>query len=35
VRNFLEPGETIESAVRRYVSDVKESRFPDDAQHGF
>jgi len=35
VRNFLVSGETIEGAVRRYITDVKESRFPDDAQHGF
>lgn len=35
VRNFLEPGATIEGAVQRYIDDVKEGRFPDDAQHGF
>jgi 3-methyl-2-oxobutanoate hydroxymethyltransferase len=35
VRNFLEGSEGIESAVRQYVSDVKASRFPDDAVHAF
>jgi 3-methyl-2-oxobutanoate hydroxymethyltransferase len=35
VRNFLGAGESIESAVSRYVADVKEGRFPDDALHGF
>jgi 3-methyl-2-oxobutanoate hydroxymethyltransferase len=35
VRNFLEEKGTIESAVRRYVADVKAGRFPDDALHGF
>jgi 3-methyl-2-oxobutanoate hydroxymethyltransferase len=35
VRNFLGTGEGIESAVSRYVADVKEGRFPDDALHGF
>jgi 3-methyl-2-oxobutanoate hydroxymethyltransferase len=35
VRNFLEPGDGIEGAVRRYILDVKEGRFPVDAQHGF
>lgn len=35
VRNFLSAGESIESAVRRYVADVKEGRFPEDALHGF
>jgi 3-methyl-2-oxobutanoate hydroxymethyltransferase len=35
VRNFLESGGSIESAVRQYVADVKAARFPDDTLHGF
>jgi 3-methyl-2-oxobutanoate hydroxymethyltransferase len=35
VRNFLEGRASIEDAVRHYVADVKASRFPDDAVHGF
>jgi 3-methyl-2-oxobutanoate hydroxymethyltransferase len=35
VRNFMEGGATVESAVRQYVADVKGGRFPDDALHGF
>jgi 3-methyl-2-oxobutanoate hydroxymethyltransferase len=35
VRNFMEGGAGIEQAVRRYVSDVKAGRFPDDAIHAF
>jgi 3-methyl-2-oxobutanoate hydroxymethyltransferase len=35
VRNFLEGGASIESAVRLYVTEVKAGRFPDDARHGF
>jgi 3-methyl-2-oxobutanoate hydroxymethyltransferase len=35
VRNFMDGGATIESAVRQYVADVKGGRFPDDALHGF
>ncbi len=35
VRNFMEGEASIEAAVRRYVSDVKARRFPDDALHGY
>ena len=35
VRNFMEGSDGIESAVRKYVADVKAGRFPDDALHGF
>jgi 3-methyl-2-oxobutanoate hydroxymethyltransferase len=35
VRNFLDGSAGIEPAVRQYVADVKEGRFPDDALHGF
>ena len=35
VRNFLDKESSIESAVRQYVVDVKASKFPDDALHGF
>src|ERR1700693_6271360 len=35
VRNFMEASDSIESAVRKYVADVKGGRFPDDALHGF
>jgi 3-methyl-2-oxobutanoate hydroxymethyltransferase len=35
VRNFLGGADGIESAVRKYVADVKGGRFPDDALHSF
>lgn len=35
VRNFLDGSAGIEQAVRTYVTDVKDGRFPDDALHGF
>jgi 3-methyl-2-oxobutanoate hydroxymethyltransferase len=35
VRNFLEGGADVETAVRNYVAAVKEGRFPDDAIHSF
>ncbi len=35
VRNFLDASDGIEGAVRRYVVDVKASRFPDDSLHAF
>ena len=35
VRNFLDGSAGIELAVRKYVADVREGRFPDDAIHGF
>jgi 3-methyl-2-oxobutanoate hydroxymethyltransferase len=35
VRNFLDGSAGIEAAVRRYVAEVKDGRFPDDALHGF
>jgi 3-methyl-2-oxobutanoate hydroxymethyltransferase len=35
VRNFMEGSDGIESAVRKYVADVKAGRFPDDALHSF
>lgn len=35
VRNFMDGSAGIEDAVKKYVSDVKGGRFPDDALHGF
>ena len=35
VRNFMDGGDKIESAVRKYVAEVKAGRFPDDALHSF
>jgi 3-methyl-2-oxobutanoate hydroxymethyltransferase len=35
VRNFLLDGADIDTAVRRYVSDVRGGLFPDDTVHGF
>jgi 3-methyl-2-oxobutanoate hydroxymethyltransferase len=35
VRNFLDGDDSIELAVRKYVTDVKGGRFPDDAKHSF
>jgi 3-methyl-2-oxobutanoate hydroxymethyltransferase len=35
VRNFLDGSPSIEAAVRKYVAEVKDGRFPDDAVHGF
>jgi 3-methyl-2-oxobutanoate hydroxymethyltransferase len=35
VRNFLDGADGIENAVRKYVTDVKGGRFPDDALHSF
>ena len=35
VRNFMDGSASIELAVRQYVTDVKNGRFPDDALHGF
>jgi 3-methyl-2-oxobutanoate hydroxymethyltransferase len=35
VRNFLDGSASIELAVRKYVTDVKGGRFPDDAIHSF
>ncbi len=35
VRNFAEDGVGIDAAVRCYVADVKNGRFPDDALHGY
>jgi 3-methyl-2-oxobutanoate hydroxymethyltransferase len=35
VRNFLDGSDSIELAVRKYVTDVKGGRFPDDAIHSF
>lgn len=35
VRNFLDGEADIQSAIRRYVADVKEGRFPVDAVHGY
>jgi 3-methyl-2-oxobutanoate hydroxymethyltransferase len=35
VRNFMDGNDSIQDAVRQYVADVKASRFPDDAVHGF
>lgn len=35
VRNFMSPGVSVQEAVGRYVSDVKNGIFPDDAIHGY
>jgi 3-methyl-2-oxobutanoate hydroxymethyltransferase len=35
VRNFMDGAGSIEQAVRQYVMDVKDGKFPDDALHGF
>lgn len=35
VRNFCEPGTSIETAVRLYVAEVKAGHFPDEALHGY
>lgn len=35
VRDFMAEGGSIEDAVRRYVTDVKAGRFPDNAVHGY
>jgi 3-methyl-2-oxobutanoate hydroxymethyltransferase len=35
VRNFAEPGSSVDAAVSLYVSEVKSGRFPDDALHGY
>jgi 3-methyl-2-oxobutanoate hydroxymethyltransferase len=35
VRNFLDGSASIELAVRKYVTEVKGGRFPDDALHSF
>jgi 3-methyl-2-oxobutanoate hydroxymethyltransferase len=35
VRNFMDGSASIDLAVRQYVADVKNGRFPDDALHAF
>jgi 3-methyl-2-oxobutanoate hydroxymethyltransferase len=35
VRNFVDGSAGIETAVRKYVTDVKGGRFPDDTLHAF
>jgi 3-methyl-2-oxobutanoate hydroxymethyltransferase len=35
VRNFMAEGGSIDDAVRRFVSTVKEGSFPDEAIHGY
>jgi 3-methyl-2-oxobutanoate hydroxymethyltransferase len=35
VRNFLDGNASVALAVRQYVTDVKDGRFPVDALHGF
>jgi 3-methyl-2-oxobutanoate hydroxymethyltransferase len=35
VRNFAEPGLSIDEALRLYVSEVKAGRFPDESLHGY
>ena len=35
VRNFMIEGGSVEDAIRRYVTDVKAGRFPDDTVHGY
>ncbi|HLZ99242.1 MAG TPA: 3-methyl-2-oxobutanoate hydroxymethyltransferase [Steroidobacteraceae bacterium] len=35
VRNFMDGSASIDQAVRRYVTEVKAGRFPDDKIHGF
>lgn len=34
-RNFMAEGGSIEDAIRRYVSEVKGVRFPDESLHGY
>jgi 3-methyl-2-oxobutanoate hydroxymethyltransferase len=35
VRNFMAEGGSIDEAIRRYVSSVKDGSFPDEAIHGY
>jgi len=35
VRNFMDGESDIQSAIRRFVADVKDGRFPIDAVHGY
>lgn len=35
VRNFMQGQDSVESAVRQYVADVRAGRFPDNALHGY
>lgn len=35
VRNFMAEGGSIEDGLRRFVTEVKASRFPDEAIHGY
>ncbi len=35
VRNFMAEGGSIDDAIRRYVSAVKDGSFPDEALHGY
>ncbi len=35
VRNFMEGSGSIAEAVQRYVREVKDGSFPDDARHGY
>jgi len=35
VRNFMAEGGSIDDAIRRYVSSVKDGSFPDEAIHGY
>lgn len=35
VRNFMQGQDSVDSAVRQFVSDVKARKFPDNALHGY
>lgn len=35
VRNFMQGQDSVDSALRQYVTDVKARRFPDDQLHGY
>ncbi len=35
VRNFMQGQDSVDSAIRQYVADVKARRFPDDQVHGY
>lgn len=35
VRNFMAEGGSVEDAIRRYVTAVKDGSFPDEAVHGY
>ncbi|MFN4116422.1 MAG: 3-methyl-2-oxobutanoate hydroxymethyltransferase [Inhella sp.] len=35
VKNFMAGGDSVQSAIARYVAEVKAGQFPDDSLHGF